>query len=74
MAFDLNLGGLIPQSAFVNDTAVATAQGESAANIAYINAQAAQYAADQQAQTMQYIIIAVVIIALLFIIFWFLKN
>lgn len=74
MALDLNLGGFIPDSAFIDDVAVASAQGEAAASIASINAQAAQYAADQQAQTTVYVIMAIVFIALLFLIFWFLKS
>jgi hypothetical protein len=65
-------------TAFVNDTAVAEAAAAGEADVAEINAnaalQASMYAADKQTETITYILIAVTVIAFLFLILWYLKS
>lgn len=77
MAFDLNLGGFIPDSAFVNDSAVAEATAAAQLAIAQSNADAAlaatQINSQAQIQTITTIAIIVGIVAVLFLILWFLK-
>lgn len=65
-------------SAFVDETAVAGAEGAAAANIAQINADATSSAAIQIASTQAQMITTIAeilgVILLIFLILWFLKS
>lgn len=65
------------QSLFTNETAITTAAGDSAENIAAINAdaslQASQYTIDKQTELIQTIAIIMAIVILVFAILWFFK-
>lgn len=76
-ALDFNLGGLIPDSAFVNDGVVAQANADAAVSIAQVNANAAlvaqQTTSAQQADTIKTVAIVVAIIFVIVAILWFFK-
>lgn len=76
-AVDFNLGGLIPDSLFVNDADVAQANADAATATAQIQAdaalQASQFSIEKQTELIQTIAIILAIVLLVFAILWFFK-
>jgi len=72
-AFDLNLGGIIPDSLFVDDGAVAAANANAITTTAQIQADADLQATIYQTELIKTIAIIVAIVFLLFAILWFFK-
>jgi hypothetical protein len=72
-AVDLNLGGLIPDSLFVDDGAVAQANANALTTTAQIQADADLQATIAQTDLIKQIAIILAIVFLIFALLWFFK-